>query len=167
MNKTSYTLSTLETKLRVLKLSGVLIMLIVSGCAHKSVNQTRPFPQADLICNTPQLYANKVVGDGHCVSLIKKCADAPLTSQWRAGKRVLGYADQLPLGTIIATFKNGRYPNTEGFHAAIYISHDRDGIWVWDQWRGKPVHRRLIRSRNDGANASNSAQAYSVVKLDK
>ena len=51
-----------------------------------------------------------------------------------------------------------------GYHAAIYIRHDQNGIWVWDQWVGKPVHQRLIRIRYDQATASNSAQAYRIVK---
>jgi len=67
-------------------------------------------------------------------------------------------------GSIIATFKNGNYPNVTGYHAAIYISHDKNGIWVWDQWVGKPVHKRLIRIRKDKATASNSAQEYRLVK---
>jgi len=72
---------------------------------------------------------------------------------------------RLPEGTIIATFKNGRYPSKHGHHAAIYISHSKDGIWVWDQWRGKPVHKRFIRAREDGADAGNTAQAYRIVQV--
>ncbi len=67
-------------------------------------------------------------------------------------------------GTIIATFRNGRYPNQTGWHAAIYIKHDKNGIWVWDQWLGTPVHKRLIRTRYDGATAANTAQAYRIVE---
>lgn len=143
--------------------------LLLSACSttQKPLPRDTGFPQVDLVCNTPQLYANKVIGDGHCVSLIKKCASAPMTTQWRAGKFVLSYSDQLPLGTIIATFENGRYPNRTGHHTAIYISHDPSGIWVWDQWLGKAVHRRFIRTRKNSVTASNSAQAYRVVKLEK
>lgn len=54
-------------------------------------------PQTQLTCITPQVYANKVIADGHCVSLIKKCAGAPMTSEWRAGKSVLNHQNQLPL----------------------------------------------------------------------
>jgi len=67
-------------------------------------------------------------------------------------------------GSIIATFKKGVYPSKTGYHAAIYIKHGEDGIWVWDQWVGKPVHKRLIRTRYDNATASNTAQAYSLVR---
>lgn len=116
-----------------------------------------------LICPNAHEYKDQVVGDGHCVSLIKQCANAPQTSFWRAGKKVRG--QKLQQGTIIATFKNGKYPNKTGYHAAIFIEQTQDGIWVWDQWVGKPVHKRLIRYRNDRASASNTAQAYRVVKL--
>jgi len=26
-----------------------------------------------------------------------------------------------------------------------YLYQDDHGIWVYDQWRGQPVHKRLIR----------------------
>ena len=71
----------------------------------------------------------------------------------------------LPAGTIIATFENNRYPSRHGHHAAIYIKQDSQGIWVWDQWIGKPVHKRLIRIRHDGADPGNTAQQYRVVEL--
>jgi len=116
-----------------------------------------------LICQRANNYAGKQVGDGQCVSLIKLCSDAPDTNHWRPGKKVLGQS--LAPGTVIATFKNNRYPNQPGYHAAIYIRQDQYGIWVWDQWVGKAVHKRLIRIRKDKASASNTAQAYRVVKL--
>jgi len=116
-------------------------------------------------CAAAQRYAGNVVGDGHCVSLIKLCSGAPDTKYWRPGARVLSQTPgSIAPGAIIATFKNGRYPSRTGYHAAIYIKHDDNGIWVWDQWLGKPVHKRLIRVRNEGTAASNSAQDYRVVK---
>lgn len=114
------------------------------------------------VCDNAARYKGKTVGDGHCVSLIKTCSEAPNTNHWKQGKKVLNQTKLAP-GTVIATFKNGRYPNKTGWHAAIYISHDSDGIWVWDQWKGKPVHKRLIRIRNNRAAAGNTAQKYSVV----
>jgi len=118
----------------------------------------------NFICVNPYEYAGKVVGDGHCVSLIKDCSNAPDTVDWRPGQRVIEQsANTIQPGTVIATFKNDRYPNRRGYHAAIYIKHDKHGIWVWDQWRNKPVHKRLIRVRHDGSYASNSAQDYRVV----
>ena len=117
------------------------------------------------ICQSPQSYAGTVVGDGQCVSFIKLCSHAPNTIDWSAGEKVLSQAPgTIPSGTIIATFKNGKYPSVTGYHAAIYISHSSEGIWVWDQWAGKAVHQRLIRVRHDKATASNTAQAYRIVR---
>ena len=116
------------------------------------------------ICHNPESFQGHVVGDGHCVSFIKLCSNAPNTINWRPGAQVLSL-EKLEYGSIIATFKDGIYPNQTGYHAAIYISHDDKGIWVWDQWIGTPVHKRLIRFRNDKAPASNTAQDYSVVRL--
>ncbi|NND81615.1 MAG: BPSL0067 family protein [Gammaproteobacteria bacterium] len=116
-----------------------------------------------IVCPDAHRFEGQVIGDGHCVSFIKQCAGAPRTALWQPGKHVLD--TRLKTGTIIATFLNGQYPNMSGYHAAIYIEHNRNGIWVWDQWRGKPVHKRFIRRRNDGAPASNTAQAYRIVKI--
>jgi hypothetical protein len=45
----------------------------------------------------------------------------------------------------IATFdSDGSYTSESGNRAAIYLSQDDHGIWVYDQWRGRPVHTRLI-----------------------
>lgn len=121
---------------------------------HDSINQ-------GFICHKPQQFAGRVIGNGHCVSLIQYCSAAPLTKEWRQGSKVKGLS--LQAGSIIATFNNGRYPNKTGWHAAIYISQDEDGIWVWDQWVGKPVHRRLIRFKGGQGSANNDGDAYSVV----
>jgi hypothetical protein len=49
-------------------------------------------------------------------------------------------------GTAIATFgSDGSYASQTGNHAAIYLDQDDRGIWVYDQWQGHPVHKRLIR----------------------
>lgn len=134
---------------------------ILFSCASSPRNTSS---SASLICANAADYQDQVVGDGHCVSLIKQCTNAPQTTQWQAGKKVLGQA--LAPGSIIATFKNGKYPNKRGYHAAIYIEQTPQGIWVWDQWVGKPVHKRLIRYRKDKASASNTAQAYRVVRIN-
>jgi len=138
----------------------------LSSCVstpNSTSNKIRKSLTPDLICQSAASYANQVVGDGHCVSLIKRCSGAPRTEVWRPGSPVLN--SNLPPGTIIATFKNGRYPNQTGHHAAVYIEQDHRGIWVWDQWIGKPVHKRLIRIRDDSANPGNTAQAYKVVRI--
>lgn len=146
-----------------------LIVFSLVGCStsNKKLSQQTSIPKnySNYICQSPNSYRNKIVGDGSCVSLIKQCSLAPDTRYWSAGEKVLSLPPgAIPENSIIATFKNGTYPSVAGYHAAIYISHDENGIWVWDQWVGKPVHKRLIRLRSDKAKASNTAQAYRLVK---
>ncbi len=149
-------------------LSVVLVSLFITACSSTNVERQSSggdvINHGDLVCNTPDRFKGLVVGDGHCVSLIKRCTQAPITSRWRPGDAVIG--SKVEPGTVIATFKNGRYPNVTGHHAAIFIEQDDRGIWVWDQWVGKPVHKRLIRKRPiNEATPGNTAQFYRVVKL--
>ena len=154
----------------------VLILLstigLISGCssnpmvdkANKSSKKLKI--QSSLLCSDAHSYLNQVVGTGHCVSLIKVCSGAPHTSQWEPGLNVLSLPPgSIKEGSIIATFLNGKYPNKTGWHAAIYISHDKDGIWVWDQWLSQAVHKRFNRSRTDNAAPANSAQEYHLVSF--
>jgi len=74
-------------------------------------------------------------------------------------------------GTAIATFVNGRYPNlASGNHAAFYTSQDADGMWIMDQFAGKPrVSMRHITFQGqnaDGnfANPNNNADAFSIIE---
>lgn len=146
----------------------ILIVILLSACTDRSkpnLTSNHSLPLPDLVCQSAANYKDKTIGDGHCVSLIKHCTGAPSTEDWRPGTAVM--SSELPAGTVIATFKNARYTNRSGHHAAIYIRHDENGIWVWDQWVGKPVHRRLIRNRIDSASAANTAQAYRVVQINK
>jgi len=151
-------------------IGSILITACLCSCgsSSKSISSTSSkaissIHKPGLVCDSAERYKNQVVGDGHCVSLINDCTGAPFTSEWRPGAPVLN--SKLPAGTVIATFKNGRYPSKSGHHAAIYIEQDHQGIWVWDQWRGKPVHKRLIRVRNDKARPGNTAQDYKVVLI--
>lgn len=146
----------------------LLMIVSVSGCVNtaREGSTDQAFIKHSLVCENAKRLQAQVVGDGHCVSLIKACSDAPPTQQWRQGRAVYtSRKKSIKPGTVIATFLNGRYPNKTGWHAAIYIEHNADGIWVWDQWLGKPVHKRLIRYRNDGATAGNTAQEYRVVEV--
>ena len=145
-----------DTPLR--KLLSCAAMLLLAAC------QQFPKPPIEtgyLICHDVSHLQGQAVGDGHCVSLIKRCSQAPLSSEWRPGKLVQD--SKLPSGTVIATFRGNHYPSTSGYHAAIYIEQDEQGIWVWDQWQGMPVHKRLIRWRNPGATPANTGTAYRVV----
>jgi hypothetical protein len=115
------------------------------------------------IASSPESYAGQVVGSGQCVAYVEAAAGAPLTSQWTQGAVVRG-AD-LPSGTAIATFVNGSYPNAAtGNHAAIYLSQDADGLNVWDQWVGQPVHQRKIHFRGGVGSPSNDGDAFSVIE---
>jgi hypothetical protein len=82
----------------------------------------------------------------------------------KEGEKVRG-AD-IPKGTAIATFINGVYPSLpHGNHAAIYVEQNADGLVVWDQWVGQPVHKRLIQFRGgEGPNLSNDGDAFSVIE---
>lgn len=116
------------------------------------------------IASNPEAYKGKVVGDGQCVAFVKEVAGTPQTSLWREGEHVRG-AD-IPTGTAIATFINGRYPShSQGNHAAIYVAQNDQGLKVWDQWVGQPVHERLIHFRGGHTdNPSNDGDAFSVIE---
>jgi hypothetical protein len=63
-----------------------------------------------------------------------------------AGGNVLELGDKVKRGTAIATFVNGRYPNSaHGNHAAIVLKVMTSGIGVVDQWQSKGIiSARLI-----------------------
>jgi hypothetical protein len=83
-----------------------------------------------------------VIGAGHCVDFVKAAACVPRTAAWQEGAEVRGNP-HIARGT--ATFESdGSYTSESGNHAAIYLSQDDRGIWVYDQWQGQPVHKRLI-----------------------
>ena len=69
-------------------------------------------------------------------------------------------------GTAIATFVNGKYPNQPtGNHAAIYVSQDGGGLWVYDQWAAQGmVKKRYIRFKGGVGSASNDGDAFSVIE---
>ncbi len=160
---------------RIIKVAGALCACVlftacvVSGPTDQRVLVSEPHlgsqldnkPLGRYMCPEAAHYESQVVGNGHCVSLIQLCSGAPLTRHWREGPSVRGAS--IKAGAVIATFENERYPNKAGWHAAIYISQDEQGIWVWDQWVGKPVHKRLIRFRNGRGTANNDGDAYSIV----
>jgi len=84
--------------------------------------------------------SDKSTGGGQCVDLIKKhVPEIGPTTGWKPGPRVsdLKTAD-IPKGSVIATFWNGKYPTdrSSGKHAAFYLEHDEKGIRVVEQWSG-------------------------------
>ena len=109
-----------------------------------------------------------MIGAGHCVDFVKAAAGAPRTTAWREGTEVRGNP-QIVRGTAIATFESdGSYTSESGNHAAIYLYQDDRGIWVYDQWRGQPVHKRLIRFEGGtGAkrgSKSNDGRRFAVIE---
>lgn len=128
-----------------------------SAISNQSPNQQNKL----YICENISRFVDKKVGNGECVDLLKACAKTPNTTAWQEGKSVWG--NSIPTGTAIATFKGSKYPNKSGYHAAIYVSQDEKGIYVWDQWRGKNVHLRLIRFDNFKKKPGNDASRYNVI----
>jgi hypothetical protein len=76
-------------------------------------------------------------------------------------------AADIARGTAIATFDDkGKYPSDAlGQHAAIYLSHDTNGITVLDQWNSQgEVKERTIRfNRPAGTRRSNDANTFYVI----
>jgi hypothetical protein len=119
------------------------------------------------------LHNQEKVGDLECVALIRRYTNAPPAVNWREGDKVLGNKN-LPFGTAIATFVDGRYPGkSRGNHSAFYLGQVSDGIYVVDQWPDmamKPkISKRFIRAKGrkkDGSyvDPSDNASAFSVIK---
>lgn len=40
-----------------------------------------------------------------------------------------------------------------------------NGIWVWDQWQGQPVHERFINSRKGKGDAANDADRFFAIEV--
>lgn len=111
-------------------------------------------------------HLGRVVGNGHCVALVRECSGLPPTSHWRRGDPVRG--SSCAPGTVVATFDpNGRYGNhTDGrSHTAVLIEELTDGLEVIDQWVGRAVNPRLIRRKGGAGLPVDDADAYYVVEL--
>ncbi|WP_342117854.1 BPSL0067 family protein [Pseudoduganella sp. OTU4001] len=119
-----------------------------------------------------KLAGKKVVGNGHCVELVKKYVNVGTTVGWREGAAVVGNST-LKEGTAIATFVHGRYlSRPHGNHAAFFVREALGGIYVIDQWKSKDkieVGQRFIKSKGKNADGSykdpsNNADAFSVIE---
>ncbi|MDR5743356.1 BPSL0067 family protein [Caballeronia sp. LZ029] len=119
------------------------------------------------------LAGKPLVGSHNCVDLVKHYAGAPATYAWHEGERVLDAA-HIDVGTAIATFENGKYPNrAHDNHAALFLRREGSTIYVVDQWAGderKPtITERSIRSKGKYKNGeyvdpSNNADAFSIIQ---
>ncbi len=106
-------------------------------------------------------------GHAECIEFICQTLNGPATSAWREGKKVIKGDMTIAPGTAIATFVNGRYPQTgsTGKHAAIYLGQDAQGIQVLDQWRAQGVVKpRTIRWKPSNSSPSNDGNAFSVIE---
>ena len=115
----------------------------------------------------PEAHAGRTIGNGHCVAFVREATGLGHTSTWRAGPLA---RDALPpAGTAIATFEGGRYGNrTNGTsHTAILMAIVPEGLLVWDQWVGQPVHQRVIRFQGRAiARHSNDGDRFHVIVTD-
>jgi hypothetical protein len=117
------------------------------------------------IAQNPASFAGRVVGNGHCVALVREACGAPHTSRWTRGERVRNAI--VPVGAAIATFGADRtYENrTDGAsHAAIYLRQEQGGLVVWDQWRGHATAQRVIRFKGSIGPANNDGDRFYVIE---
>lgn len=109
-----------------------------------------------------------VLGNGQCVALVRALTGAPASSVWREGASIADLLEcngRIPIGTAIATFFDGRYPNWHhGNHAAIFLGWTANGMEVFHQWRGKAPHKRILYFGGRQPQTFLRAEHYSVVK---
>jgi hypothetical protein len=145
----------------------MVVVAFASACASHTPDAV-PTTDSPYIAARPEAFEGRVIGEGYCVDFVKVAAGVPRTALWQQGAEVRGNPHIAP-GTAIATFESdGSYTSETGNHAAIYLSQDEDGIWVYDQWQGQPVHKRLI-SFEGGAGAkrgskSNDGRRFAVIE---
>jgi hypothetical protein len=166
--KPAAAVSTRSTRWRtaVSHVASIVVLVITSACA--SPDRVTGPSNGPYIASRPEVFDGRVIGAGHCVDFVKAAAGAPRTAAWQEGAPVRGNP-HIARGTAIATFESdGSYTSKSGNHAAIYLSQDDDGIWVYDQWRGQPVHKRLIRfeggSGGKRGSKSNDGRRFAVVE---
>jgi hypothetical protein len=145
----------------------VVVLAFGSACASHTPDAV-PAADGPYIAARPEAFEGRVIGAGHCVDFVKAAARVPRTATWQEGVAVRGNPHIAP-GTAIATFESdGSYTSESGNHAAIYLYQDDDGIWVYDQWRGQPVHKRVIRFEGGkGAkwgSKSNDGRRFAVIE---
>jgi len=152
----------------VLSRFGAVSMLALATACASPTPVNSPRSVGPYVAERPQAHLGRTVGAGYCVDFVKVAAGVPRTSAWRPGRTVRGNDDIVP-GTAIATFESdGTYASRSGSHAAIYVSQTHEGIWVYDQWQGQPVHMRLIRFEGGtGAkwgSKSNDGKRFAVIR---
>jgi hypothetical protein len=147
--------------------AGSIVALVVTSACASSDRATGP-TNGPYIAARPEAFEGRVIGAGYCVDFVTAAAGVPRTAAWREGAEVRGNPHVAP-GTAIATFgSDGSYTSQSGNHAAIYLYQDDHGIWVYDQWRGQPVRKRLIRfeggSGSKVGSKSNDGKRFAVIE---
>ena len=149
------------------RVGSIVVLAVGSACASHAPD---PGPRADgpYVAASPEAFEGEVIGAGYCVDFVKAAAGVPRTAAWRRGVEVRDNP-HVARGTAIATFEaDGSYTSESGNHAAIYLDQDERGIWVYDQWRGQPVHKRLIRfaggSGGKWGSKSNDGRRFAVIE---
>lgn len=144
------------------------IAILALGTACASAPPAVPRADGPYVASRPEAFEGRVVGAGHCVDFVKASAGVPRTAAWQEGAEVRGNP-HIARGTAIATFESdGSYTSVSGNHAAIYLYQDDRGIWVYDQWQGQPVQKRLIRfeggSGSKWGSKSNDGMRFAVIE---
>ena len=83
-----------------------------------------------------------------------------LTTGWKQGVKVRG--NNIPPGTAIASFRNGKYAQD---HAAVLIRETKEGLEVWDQFNHPPKAwgKRVLRFSKDANDRSNNGDLFYVI----
>ena len=110
------------------------------------------------------------VGDGECVTLVKKFTKLGWTGSWKEGIPVVGNR-QIEQGTAVATFVDGKWPGkSTGNHSGFYMGQVSDGIYIMEQWpKKKMIGKRFIRRKGKDKNGNyitpeDNADAFSVIE---
>ena len=124
---------------------------------NRVTRQRRQYASNDLQKSVEDLGAHAAFGSGECVALPQALTDICHISHSYPGSRVIDHA-YLNEGTVIANFVFskpgvGRFPNKHGYHVAFFVAFGPRGmnsgqrsIIVMNQWVGRPVRERTIRS---------------------
>ena len=152
----------------VLSRAGSIVVLALGSACASPTPDAGPRADGPYVAARPEAFEGRVVGAGYCVDFVKAAAGVPRTAAWREGTKIHGNP-HIARGTAIATFESdGSYTSETGNHAAIYLYQDDRGIWVYDQWRGQSVHKRLIRFEGgSGAkrgSKSNDGKRFAVIE---
>jgi hypothetical protein len=143
------------------------------GSAEWSDNMPGPYVIRDLALLQTLPGEDAVIADPgygiQCVGLVKYYSDCGAARNWTEGKAVNG--GDVARGTVIATFKDGKYPNNStGNHACFFVEEQKDGsgILVLEQ-HVKPhpdrIQTRVLKYRGkpkDGFIAIDNGDCYSV-----